>query len=127
MRIERQCVLGRRSFGLGRPALAIASYSAAVRGRGGAAYLLDPLANRLAKHGVSRLVAALLILGGFVLVFVGLFVVVVPVLAGQFSAFIEHLPGYVQRLQTLVSDPSRPWLTKFSAMLPAATGPSASC
>ena len=74
------------------------------------AYLLDPLANRLAKRGVSRLVAALLILGGFVLVFVGLFVVVVPVLASQFSAFIEHLPGYVQRLQTLVSDPSRPWL-----------------
>ena len=74
------------------------------------AYLLDPLANRLAKRGVSRLVAALLILGGFVLVFVGLFVVVVPVLVGQFSAFIEHLPGYVRRLQTLVSDPSRPWL-----------------
>jgi predicted PurR-regulated permease PerM len=74
------------------------------------AYLLDPLANRLIKLGVSRLVAALLILAGFVLVFVGAFVVVVPVLASQFSAFVEHLPGYVQRLQTLVSDPSRPWL-----------------
>ena len=35
------------------------------------AYLLDPLANQLVKHGISRLVAALLILGGFVLVFVG--------------------------------------------------------
>ena len=74
------------------------------------AYLLDPLANRLAKHGVSRLVAALLILGGFVLVLVGLFVVIAPVLAAQFSAFIEHVPGYVHRLQSLVSDPSHPWL-----------------
>jgi predicted PurR-regulated permease PerM len=74
------------------------------------AYLLDPLANRLVRYGVSRLIAALLILGGFVLVFVGVFLVVVPVLADQLSAFIKHLPEYVQRLQTLVSDPSRPWL-----------------
>jgi predicted PurR-regulated permease PerM len=74
------------------------------------AYLLDPLANRLVKRGASRLVAALLILGGFVLVFVGVFVVAVPVLANQLSAFIKHLPEYVQQLQTLVSDPSRPWL-----------------
>ena len=29
------------------------------------AYLLDPLANRLTKRGMSRLVAALVILGGF--------------------------------------------------------------
>ncbi len=74
------------------------------------AYLLDPLANQLVKRGVSRLVAALLILGGFVLVFVGVVIVVVPVLANQLSAFINHVPEYVRQLQTLVSDPSRPWL-----------------
>jgi len=74
------------------------------------AYILDPLANRLAKRGVSRLVAALLILGGFVFVFAGLFVLIAPVLANQLSAFIEHVPGYVQRLQSLLSDPSHLWL-----------------
>jgi hypothetical protein len=38
------------------------------------AYLLDPLANRLVKRGMSRLVAALVILLGFVIVFAGAFV-----------------------------------------------------
>ena len=52
------------------------------------AYLLDPLANKFTKHGISRLIAALLILGGFVLVVVGLFVVIAPVLATQFSGFV---------------------------------------
>ncbi len=67
------------------------------------AYLLDPLANQLTKHGMSRLVAALLILGVFVLIVLGLFILIAPVLAKQFSAFIAHVPDYVQRLQSLVS------------------------
>lgn len=75
------------------------------------AYLLDPLANQLTKRGVSRLVAALLILSGFVLVFAGLFVLVAPLLANQLSGFIAHVPGYVRRLQSLVTDPSHPWLS----------------
>ncbi len=74
------------------------------------AYLLDPLANRLTRHGVSRLVAALAILGGFVLVLAGLFVLIAPVLAGQFSAFIEHVPTYLHRLQSLVTELSQAWL-----------------
>jgi predicted PurR-regulated permease PerM len=88
---------------------------------GGAAlaYMLDPLASRLTKRGVSRLVAALLILGSFVLVFVGLFVLIVPVLANQLSAFIDHVPGYVQRLQSLLSDPSHPWLKRVVGSAPA--------
>jgi predicted PurR-regulated permease PerM len=74
------------------------------------AYLLDPLANRLSKHGLSRLVAVLVILAGFVIVFATAFVLIVPVLARQLSAFIEHVPGYVQRLQSLLNDPGHPWL-----------------
>jgi len=74
------------------------------------AYLLDPLASRLAKRGLSRLVAALVILAAFVLVFAGLFLLIAPVLANQLSAFIDNVPAYVQRLQSLVSDPSHPWL-----------------
>lgn len=74
------------------------------------AYLLDPVANQLAKRGVGRLVAALFMVGIFVVVVAGLAVLVAPVLAGQLSLFAARVPGYVQRLQTLISDPSHQWL-----------------
>ena len=74
------------------------------------AYLLDPLANRLAKRGVSRLVAAVIILGAFVVVVVGLFVIVAPIFAGQLSSFVEHVPGYARRLQSFLLDDNNPWL-----------------
>jgi predicted PurR-regulated permease PerM len=74
------------------------------------AYALDPLARWLSKRGMSRLVAALIILGGFVLGIALLALLIAPVLAKQFSGFIANAPGYVQRLQSLVSDPSHPWI-----------------
>jgi predicted PurR-regulated permease PerM len=74
------------------------------------AYLLDPLANRLTRHGLRRLFAALIILGVFVLAFVGVFLLIAPVLAGQLESFIDHVPGYVHRLRSLAADPSHPWL-----------------
>ncbi len=74
------------------------------------AYLLDPLANRLTQHGMSRLVAALVILAAFVIVFAGLFVLIAPVLANQFAGLIQHIPAYVRHVQSLVTDPSHPWL-----------------
>ena len=76
------------------------------------AYLLDPLANRLERLGVNRMVASLVIIGAFVLGFVILILLFVPVVIGQLGAFIEKLPGYVQRLQTLAMDPNREWLRK---------------
>ncbi|HXW42224.1 MAG TPA: AI-2E family transporter [Xanthobacteraceae bacterium] len=76
------------------------------------AYVLDPLANRLSKHGVSRLLAALIILGGFVAVLVLLLLLIAPVLSQQFSSFIENAPFYAQRLQVFVSDPSHPWIKR---------------
>jgi len=74
------------------------------------AYLLDPLANRLERLGASRTVAALAILGFFVLAFVLLLLIVAPVMASQLNSFLNNLPGYAQRLQAFVSDPSRPWV-----------------
>jgi predicted PurR-regulated permease PerM len=76
------------------------------------AYLLDPVANRLERLGVNRMVASIIIIGAFVLGFVILLLLFVPVLIGQLGAFIEKLPGYVQRLQTLAMDPNREWLRK---------------
>ena len=46
------------------------------------AYMLDPLTTRLTRRGLSRLVAALVILAGFVVVAIGLSLLVVPVLVG---------------------------------------------
>ncbi|MGH6675421.1 MAG: AI-2E family transporter, partial [Xanthobacteraceae bacterium] len=49
------------------------------------AYLLDPLTTRLSKRGLSRLVAALVILAGFVLAVAGLSLVALPVLVRQLT------------------------------------------
>jgi predicted PurR-regulated permease PerM len=76
------------------------------------AYVLDPLANRLERMGLSRLLAALAILGLFVLVFMLLLLIVVPVLASQLVSFLDNLPGYTQRIQNLLSDPSHNWLRR---------------
>src|SRR5262245_57127913 len=74
------------------------------------AYLLDPVARRLQRMGVSRLIACLLIVGLFVIAFLLLTIVFVPIMGAQLSAFIEKLPGYIGRLQALVTDPNLPWL-----------------
>jgi predicted PurR-regulated permease PerM len=58
------------------------------------AYVLDPLANQLSKRGVGRLLAAVLILGGFVVALALLVLLIAPVLARQLSAFIDNAPAY---------------------------------
>jgi len=75
------------------------------------AYLLDPLANQLERLGIGRLAAALLIVGlfGFIVVFA--FMLIAPILLVQLAGFIDELPNYVVRLQAVVADPNRPWLT----------------
>jgi predicted PurR-regulated permease PerM len=72
------------------------------------AYMLDPLAERLTRHGISRLAAALIILAAFVIIFAGFLILVGPLLAAQLASFIDNVPAYVHRLETLVTD--HPWL-----------------
>ena len=76
------------------------------------AYLLTPLTDRLERLGVKRLAAAFLIITLVVMMIVLLILLVAPVLGGQLSSFIEKLPDYVSKLQSLLSDPSRPWVQK---------------
>ena len=76
------------------------------------AYLLTPVTDRLERLGLNRLAAALLIITLVVLAFVYLILLVVPILSSQLSSFIESVPAYVTRLQTLLSDPGRPWIQK---------------
>ena len=47
-----------------------------------------------------------------VLAFVYLILLVAPILGGQLTSFIDSVPGYVSKLQSLLTDPSRPWVQK---------------
>jgi predicted PurR-regulated permease PerM len=76
------------------------------------AYLLDPLANQLSKRCIGRMLAASLIVGGFVVALALLVLLIAPVLASQSSAFIDNAPAYALRLQTFVGDPSHPWIKR---------------
>jgi predicted PurR-regulated permease PerM len=76
------------------------------------AYLLTPLTDRLQRMGLHRLAAALLIITVVVLAFVIVILLIAPILAGQLWSFIANIPGYVTKLQTLLSDQSLPWVQK---------------
>jgi predicted PurR-regulated permease PerM len=76
------------------------------------AYLLTPTVDRLQRMGVPRLAGSLLLITVVVLAFVLVILLVAPLLGGQLASFIDNIPGYVTRLQAVVSDPSRPWLQK---------------
>ena len=76
------------------------------------AYVLAPFANRLERLGLNRGVAALLIVVIFILALLLLGILIVPILAAQFGTLIDKLPGYVTRLQGLLTDPNLPWLRK---------------
>jgi predicted PurR-regulated permease PerM len=76
------------------------------------AYLLAPVTDRFERIGVNRLAAALLIITLVVMAIVLVILLVAPILGGQLASFIDNIPGYVTRLQSLLSDPSRPWIQK---------------
>ncbi len=76
------------------------------------AYFLNPVADRLQRLGLHRTVAALVVIGVFVLAFVLLLMIMAPLIGAQLAAFVENIPGYVGRVQKLLSDPGLPWLRK---------------
>jgi predicted PurR-regulated permease PerM len=76
------------------------------------AYLIDPLATRLERLGMNRLIATLAIVALFITGVVALISLAIPVIVRELMYFIENFPRYVQQLQSFVTDPSRPWLNK---------------
>jgi predicted PurR-regulated permease PerM len=76
------------------------------------AYLLDPLATRIERLGVNRLLATLIIIAVVVVTIVVLMLLTVPVIVRELSSFVENFPSYVQRLHGLATAPERPWLSK---------------
>ncbi|MSP67468.1 MAG: AI-2E family transporter [Alphaproteobacteria bacterium] len=63
------------------------------------AYLLDPLADRLERRGLSRTLATALITGAFLLVAVALLLWLLPMLYVQLRAFLQRLPQVLQAVR----------------------------
>lgn len=77
------------------------------------AYFLDPVADWLERRGLSRLMATIVILISFVLMFAIALVLVVPLIISQFSQFAQVLPDYVTQLQQLIANPENSYLPKW--------------
>ncbi|MDO8606801.1 MAG: AI-2E family transporter [Phaeospirillum sp.] len=77
------------------------------------AYFLDPLADRLERLGLSRIMATALITAVFFLVFGLLLFLLVPVLEQQVVTFVQRLPAYI----AAVGDRIKPLLQEFQDRL----------
>ncbi|MBK9584558.1 MAG: AI-2E family transporter [Alphaproteobacteria bacterium] len=77
------------------------------------AYLLNPFVTELGKAGLSRSLASLLILGGFVLCVLALGAVLLPALVRESADLIQNAPDYVRHLiETL-----KPLMTRIEGLL----------
>ncbi|ODT06826.1 MAG: AI-2E family transporter [Mesorhizobium sp. SCN 65-20] len=74
------------------------------------AYFLDPVADRLQRLGLSRVMATIVILICFIVLLTLALVVLIPVLASQMADFAAKVPGYVEKLQQLVTNYNPQWL-----------------
>lgn len=74
------------------------------------AYFLDPVADRLERTGLSRVMATVLILVVFVIILALGLVILIPILAQQMADFVSHMPEYLSRLQGLVTNYNPEWL-----------------
>lgn len=79
------------------------------------AYFLDPVADRLERWGLSRLMATIVITVGIVLALVAGIVLLVPLLQVQVTSFIARLPGYIE----MIREAAWPLLETVMERLPA--------
>ena len=76
------------------------------------AYLLDPLATRMERLGINRLMATLMIVAFFFVGVIAPIVLAAPVIVRELAYFVDDIPLYVRQLQGLATDTNRPWLSK---------------
>ena len=79
------------------------------------AYFLDPLVDQLNKIGISRLWGAIIIVACFLIVFVGVLVILIPVFVNELAAFAAQIPEYTKRLKAFYFDIQEQW---FGALEP---------
>lgn len=77
------------------------------------AYFLDPVADRLERLGLSRMMATVVILVTFIVVFVLALMIIIPVLVSQLNEFIQHIPGYITDLQSFIATSNAAWLPEW--------------
>lgn len=66
------------------------------------AYFLDPVADRLEKLGLSRLVATSFILLVFALITLIVVVTIIPILIRELSEVIKGMPGYIETIRGFI-------------------------
>ena len=76
------------------------------------AYLLAPLVSTLERREINRAFATLTIMLLLVSGFVAFTLVMLPTLVGEVTAFVEALPKYLARIQSLAADANHPWMRK---------------
>lgn len=76
------------------------------------AFLLDPLATRLERLGMNRLLATLAIVALFIVCVIVPIVLAAPIIVRELAHFVDDLPLYVRQLRELATDANRPWLSK---------------
>lgn len=74
------------------------------------AYLIVPVVDRLERFGMNRSLAALAVFLPLVAGLIAFLLVMLPAIIGELRFFVEEFPRYLTRLQSLVTDASRPWL-----------------
>lgn len=67
------------------------------------AYFLDPVADRLQRAGLNRLMATGVILVAFLLIFVVALMIVIPLVVSQSAEFAQRIPDYLAQLQQLIT------------------------
>lgn len=77
----------------------------------GVAYLLDPVADRLERLGLSRTMSVVVITFVAVLLLVAVILLVMPIIVRQATALIETLPDMLEKGQTFLT-------TRFPDLLP---------
>ncbi|WP_078057937.1 AI-2E family transporter [Rhizobium rhizosphaerae] len=83
------------------------------------AYFLDPVADRLERLGLSRMMATIVILVSFLVVFVMSLILILPIVFTQAGDFIAKIPDYVTTLQTIFTSPDSHFLPSWiTAELP---------
>ncbi|CAN5727888.1 AI-2E family transporter [soil metagenome] len=68
------------------------------------AYLLDPVAERMERAGMNRIVASLLLAGVAVLAVLGIVAAAIPLIVGQVAAFVEALPDILADFSARLED-----------------------
>lgn len=75
------------------------------------AYFLNPIVSRLERIGVARTLSSLVVVGIMLLLVMLFFLLALPILSSQLFDFIQRLPSYVTRLQGLLTEENREWLS----------------